>query len=96
MRCRLLLCPLPRCLRLQARQTLEVEATPLLAPVAGGQRGRGPPPAGPDHSHEPIDWLVTSLLFFFPAVGGLLFGWVVLCGWRQQYSSGSSEWGAHR
>ena len=59
---------------LQARQSLEVEEAPLLAPVAGGQRGRGLPPSGHDHSHEPIDWLTTSLLFFFPAVGGLLFG----------------------
>ena len=66
---------------LQARQTMEVEAAPLLAPVAGGQRGRGLPPSGPDHSNEPIDWLMTSLLFFFPAVGGLLFGWVDGCGW---------------
>lgn len=75
-----------------ARQTLEVEATPLLAPVAGGQRGRGPPPAGPDHSHEPIDWLVTSLLFFFPAVGGLLFGYDIGATSGALVSMTSQQW----
>lgn len=43
---------------------------PLLAPLSPGTRGGGPT----DHSHERIDWRMTSLLFFFPALGGLLFG----------------------
>ena len=49
---------------------LEVEMGPLLAPLSPGTRGGGPT----DHSHERIDWRMTSLLFFFPALGGLLFG----------------------
>ena len=27
-----------------------------------------------DPEEPPVDWLITMLLFFFPAVGGLLFG----------------------
>ena len=27
-----------------------------------------------DPEEPPVDWLITTLLFFFPAVGGLLFG----------------------
>ncbi len=27
-----------------------------------------------DPEQPPVDWLITMLLFFFPAVGGLLFG----------------------
>lgn len=61
----------------EARKTLEVEAAPLLAP-AGARRprqgagdGAGRPPS---HEDEPVDWLMTALLFVFPALGGLLFG----------------------
>lgn len=57
---------------MQARQTLEVEAAPLLAPVSNGKEGRRLPPGG--HDSEEIDWAATSLLFLFPALGGALFG----------------------
>jgi len=62
---------------LQARKTLEVEVAPLLAPAPSGaprqqQQQQGVPPS---HEDEPIDWLATSLLFLFPALGGLLFGY---------------------
>lgn len=62
-----------------ARQTLEVEGKPLLSPAGTAGTARGTPGQlpgqPPSHEEEPIDWLVTSLLFFFPAVGGLLFGY---------------------
>lgn len=62
---------------LQARQTLEVEGAPLLPvqrprPERAQLAKRQAPQGG--HEGEDVDWLTTSLLFLFPAIGGLLFG----------------------
>ncbi|EFN53468.1 hypothetical protein CHLNCDRAFT_25635 [Chlorella variabilis] len=63
---------------LQARQTLEVEGAPLLPvqrprPERAQLAKRQAPQGG--HEGEDVDWLTTSLLFLFPAIGGLLFGY---------------------
>jgi hypothetical protein len=53
---------------LQARQALDVEQTRLLVTP---QKRRA---AGGGYDDERVDWLMTALLFLFPAVGGALFG----------------------
>lgn len=52
------------------RESLDIESAPLLS-----QPRRTPTPGGADHENESIDWTMTSLLFLFPALGGLLFGY---------------------
>ena len=51
---------------------LDVESAPLVGSKPLVLR-RGPAPGG-SHEDERIDWATTSLLFLFPALGGLLFG----------------------
>ena len=34
-----------------------------------------PSEAATQEQDQPIDWIITSLLFLFPALGGLLFGY---------------------
>lgn len=85
--------------RAQERQSLEMEAAPLLAP-AGPLSSRQPPgPGSGGHEDEPIDWLATTLLFLFPALGGLLFGcgaaplsWHCPPGWQRCVSGCRSGW----
>eukprot|EP00887_Chlorella_sp_A99_P006942 scaffold2.g6942.t1 len=61
---------------------LELESTPLLGGAKAGAGGAPPPrlavpPRGrpPSHGDEKVDWLMTALLFLFPALGGALFGY---------------------
>lgn len=58
----------------QGRTSLDVEQNPLVPkdPLTAGSvivDGKPPP------SEERIDWIMASLLFLFPALGGLLFGY---------------------
>lgn len=57
---------------LQGQQTLEidVEQSSLLPAVKSGKGSGG----GGGDDAEAVDWIMTSLLFVFPAIGGLLFG----------------------
>ena len=55
---------------LQERTSFDVERAALLPPEAGA----GPSGGGPK-AEEAVDWVMTALLFLFPAVGGLLFGY---------------------
>ncbi|KAI3424105.1 hypothetical protein D9Q98_009466 [Chlorella vulgaris] len=59
--------------RPQGQQTLEidVEQSPLLPAVKSGKGSGG----GGGDDAEAVDWIMTSLLFVFPAIGGLLFGY---------------------
>jgi hypothetical protein len=52
------------------RTSLELDTSPLL-PSSPSQRQQT---ATIDHN-EPIDWVMTSILFLFPALGGALFGY---------------------
>ena len=54
------------------RSSLDVETAALL-PVRGGRSGGGG--GGPPAGEESVDWVNTALLFLFPAIGGLLFGY---------------------
>lgn len=59
------------------RGSLDVERAALLprpptSPTSPSGIGHTPIP-GVDHN-EPIDWIMTTLLFLFPGLGGLLFG----------------------
>ena len=71
-------CPSLPALLLQALRALEVEDAPLLPPTvtvsAGGRGGLQRGGGGGGHDAEPVDWIMTSLLFLFPAIGGALFG----------------------
>ena len=61
----------------QALRALEVEDAPLLPAVSAGARGglqRGGGGGGGHDAEPPVDWIMTSLLFLFPAIGGALFG----------------------
>jgi hypothetical protein len=55
-----------------------VEQAQLLPTTKHPHRQAKPPGGGRDNE-APIDWLMTSLLFVFPAIGGLLFGWGHCC-----------------
>jgi hypothetical protein len=72
---------------LQASTSLETERSQLLLrsrgegrqqqqqqqrPSSGGSGSSGGNGGGKDE--ERVDWLMTALLFLFPALGGLLFG----------------------
>jgi hypothetical protein len=50
------------------RVSFDLEAEPLLA----GPSGVGAPASSA--AADPVDWRATALLFFFPALGGALFG----------------------
>jgi hypothetical protein len=54
------------------RVSLDLEAEPLLA----GKPCVGAPVSSA--AADPIDWRATALLFFFPALGGALFGCVIV------------------
>lgn len=53
------------------RGSLDVERASLLPRAVGSPTA--PAVSGVDYN-EVIDWAATSLLFLFPALGGLLFG----------------------
>jgi len=54
------------------RTSFDIESTPLLPVETGTSRGGAAirPPA----EEESVDWTMTTLLFLFPAIGGMLFG----------------------
>jgi sugar porter (SP) family MFS transporter len=64
------------------RTSLDIERSSLLPQPDNQPRGintkftnsTNAPKPSPEHS-EPIDWVMTSFLFLFPALGGLLFGY---------------------
>ena len=61
----------------QDMRAFEVEGAPLLPTVSAGARGglqRGGGGGGGHDTEPPVDWIMTSLLFLFPAIGGALFG----------------------
>ena len=64
-------CLPPRPFSLQERTSFDVERAALLP--AGG--GAGPSGGGSPKAEDAVDWVMTALLFLFPAVGGLLFGY---------------------
>ncbi|KAL4515024.1 hypothetical protein Ndes2526B_g03660 [Nannochloris sp. 'desiccata'] len=60
------------------RTSLDIERSSLLPQPDTSKQGRGINTgkiSSSPESTEPIDWTMTSLLFLFPALGGLLFGY---------------------
>jgi hypothetical protein len=55
----------------QGRTSFHLETDLLLPQVS---EANGGPPSDKDQD-EPIDWSTSSILFLFPAIGGLLFGY---------------------